>query len=78
MIWINTERLEAETEEEEKKDKGRVLRSERRTGRYLRRFALGPDIADDKVEAHFTDGVLHLSVPKQAPETPPKRQIDIK
>lgn len=71
--------IEAETtHQEEKKEKGRLLRSERRTGKYLRRFALGPGIADDGVEASFKDGVLRLSVPKQIPQTPESRNIEIK
>ncbi len=71
--------IEAQTSHEvTQKEKGQVLRRERRTGKYMRRFALGPDIDEEKVEANFTDGVLHLVVPKQKPQTPESRKIEIR
>lgn len=70
--------IEAQTSHEsEQKEKGQVLRRERRTGKYMRRFALGPDIDEQKVEASFKDGVLHLVVPRQAPQAPESRKIEI-
>lgn len=69
--------IEAESRQEEKQeDSGRVLRSERRYGKYMRRFALGPGVNDDNVSARFEDGVLHLTIPKQE-EAQEKKAIPI-
>lgn len=71
--------IEAETRQDEKKEEnGRLLRSERRYGKYLRRFALGPGVDEQNVAARLDNGVLHLTVPKQSPHTPEKRAIEIK
>jgi HSP20 family protein len=40
------------------------LRQERRTGKFTRSFTLPVQIEPNKVEAHFTNGVLELVVPK--------------
>ncbi|MFZ5724014.1 MAG: Hsp20/alpha crystallin family protein [Pseudomonadota bacterium] len=62
----------------ETKGEGLMIRRERRYGRYVRRFALGPDMQEDKVQAQFEDGVLSLSIPKAVPVTPEPRRIDIR
>ncbi|MFZ5757479.1 MAG: Hsp20/alpha crystallin family protein [Pseudomonadota bacterium] len=71
--------IEAENrrESEEKKD-GTVIRRERRYGRFVRRFALGPDVQEDKVEAKFEHGVLVLNIPKAVPVTVEPRRIAIR
>lgn len=71
--------IEAETRQEDKKEEnGRLLRSERRYGKYLRRFALGPGVDEKAVQARLENGVLHLTVPKQSPHPQEKRSIEIK
>lgn len=67
---------ENRSETEEKKD-GTVIRRERRYGKFLRRFAIGPDVQDDKVEAKFEDGLLKLVIPKSQPKNGEPRRIDI-
>ncbi|TMG53741.1 MAG: Hsp20/alpha crystallin family protein [Chloroflexi bacterium] len=47
------------------------LRQERRTGKFTRSFTLPVQIDPNKVEAHFTNGVLELAVPK-AESTKPR------
>lgn len=70
--------IEAETHlEEHLEENGRLLRSERRFGRYLRRFALGPGIDDGHVVAKLEDGVLHLTVPRKSPHSAERKTIDI-
>jgi len=64
------------SESEEKKD-GSVIRRERRYGRFLRRFAIGPDVQEDKVQAKYEDGLLKLVIPKVVPKGSEPRQIDI-
>lgn len=68
---------ENKSDSEEQKD-GQVIRRERRYGKFLRRFALGPDVQDDKVDARFEDGLLKLSIPKLRPKAGEPRTIDIR
>jgi len=70
--------IEAETESEEKQEeKGQIIRQERRYGKYVRRFGLGADVDDQRVEASFKDGVLSLRIPKAQPVEPESRRIEI-
>lgn len=68
---------ENKSETEEKKE-GQVIRRERRYGKFLRRFAIGPDVQDDKVDAKFEDGLLKLTIPKSQPKGSEARQISIR
>jgi HSP20 family protein len=45
-------------------EKDKVLRQERRFGRFHRAFALPDGIDDQNISAKFTDGVLDITVPK--------------
>jgi HSP20 family protein len=63
----------SETEEREAE---RVIRQERRFGKYLRSLRLGTDVDATRVEAVYRDGVLELSLPK-AEQSKPKK-IDVK
>ena len=66
----------AEKEEEtENKDK-KYLRRERSYGKYSRSFYLG-DIEEDGINAEFSNGTLHITVPK-VDENKDKKYIDIK
>ncbi|MEQ9463884.1 MAG: Hsp20/alpha crystallin family protein [Haliea sp.] len=70
--------LEAEASQSEKEEKGgRVIRQERRYGRYLRSFDLGGDVHDEDINASFKDGVLTLTAPKVKPNVPEPRRIEI-
>ena len=52
--------------------------SEREYGSFRRSFRLPPDSAEDKVEAHMKDGVLEITVPRQAKEAAGGRKIEVK
>lgn len=70
--------MEASHNEEKSEEKeGKVIRKERRTGRFVRSFTLGSDIQESDIKAAFKDGVLRLQVPKAQPHKPQARQIDI-
>ncbi|MCD6707921.1 MAG: Hsp20/alpha crystallin family protein [Thiobacillus sp.] len=56
---------ETKTEKEEKKDE-KVLRSERYAGKVARSFTLAHDIDEAKAQAKYKDGVLELTLPKEA------------
>ena len=70
--------LEAEAKQEDKEEKdGKIIRQERRYGKLVRSFDVGPDVSEDDVEAEFKDGVLKLKAPKREHVVPEKRQISI-
>lgn len=51
-------------EKKEEKDK-RHTRREYNYSTFSRSFTLPEDVKQDKIEARYTDGVLHLSLPKK-------------
>lgn len=70
--------LEAEVHREEKEEReGRVIRSERRYGKYMRSFSLGTDVSEEDIDATFKDGVLTLKAPKREPVVPASKRIEI-
>ena len=53
--------LEAENTQEEKEEKeGKIIRQERRYGKFMRSFNLGGEVQEEDIEASFKDGVLTL------------------
>jgi HSP20 family protein len=71
QLWITGEK------KEEKEEKGKTFhRMERRAGMFRRVFALPVEVAQEKIEARFTDGVLKVTLPK-ADKVAPK-QIEVK
>ncbi len=71
---VVTAEKEEKTEEENSEKK--YLRRERIYGKYSRSFYLG-DIDEEAIEAEYTDGTLHILIPK-INEEQNKRQINIK
>lgn len=70
--------IQAETHKEEKEEKeGKVIRQERRYGKYMRSFQVGDAVKQDDIKASFKDGVLHLRAPKVEPVTPEARRIKV-
>lgn len=61
---------ESKSEHEEKGDK--QIRSERRYGKFVRRFTLGTNVDEQGVVARFEDGILKLTVPKAKEQEPQK------
>ncbi len=62
----NTVSISAESKrEEETKEKGQVVRSERYYGSLYRSFSLGHDIDEGATTAKYVDGVLELTLPKK-------------
>jgi len=63
----NTVSISAESKrEEDVKEKGRVVRSERYYGTLYRSFSLAHDVDEAKASAKYVDGVLELTLPKKA------------
>ena len=70
--------LEAETRHEEKEEEaGKVIRQERRYGKFLRSFNLGSDVQESDIKASFKDGVLTLQAPKLVEKEVERRRIEI-
>lgn len=62
-------------DEEEKTDKGRLIRQERYTGSMQRSFYVGDGMTEEDVKAKFEHGVLRLSVPKQEQRKLPEKKV---
>jgi HSP20 family protein len=72
VLTINAETRYEHTD----KEKGRVIRQERRYGKYVRSMRLGGEVDEAKVSADYSDGILTLTLPKSE-EVKPKK-IDVK
>ena len=67
---------ESKSDTEEKAGE-RLIRQERRYGKYMRSLRLGADIDESKIKAGYKDGILEISLPK-AEEVKPKRiSVDV-
>jgi HSP20 family protein len=73
VLTINAE-SRAEAEE---KTGGRVIRQERRYGKYVRSMRLGSKIDESKVKASYKDGILELTLPKAEEVKPKKINVDV-
>ncbi len=70
--------IEAETRQEDKEEKnGKVIRQERRYGKFVRSFDLGNQVHEGDITANFDNGVLHLIAPKISEETLAPRRINV-
>lgn len=74
---VLTLKAEHQAEKEEKDEKKKYHLVERSYGTFMRRFALPFEADQDKVEAHFKKGVLHVFVPRSAQPEKATRKIAI-
>jgi HSP20 family protein len=71
--------IEASTEEEKtEEEEGKVIRKERRSGKFMRSFHLGADVEESDIKANFKDGVLKLTVPTAEKHAAKAKRIDVK
>lgn len=71
--------IEAETKQENTEEKdGKVIRQERRYGKFMRSFDLGPQVQESDISARFEDGILTLVAPKLPKESTPSKKIEIR
>ena len=70
--------IEASTEEEKTEEDGKVIRKERRSGKFMRSFNLGSDIKESDIKAKFKNGVLKLTVPTSEKQAAEPKRIDVK
>ena len=64
-------------EESERKDEGYIL-SERRYGAFRRRISVPEGVDPDRIEAKFANGLLTVTMPKDASSPARSRKIEIK
>jgi HSP20 family protein len=70
-LWITGEKRE------EKEEKGKTFhRVERRAGMFRRIFSLPVEVAEEKVDARFAEGVLKIILPKAERVAP--KHIEVK
>lgn len=70
--------IEAETKQENTEEKdGKIIRQERRYGKFFRSFDLGPQLHEKDIVANYTNGVLTLVAPKTSQEKTAARRIEI-
>lgn len=70
-------KIEASNEPDKEQSTDKVLRSERRFGKFVRSFNLGKDIDLAEINASFKDGLLILTVPKAKEQQPVVQKIEI-
>lgn len=70
--------ISAESRFENKEEKeGRLIRQERRYGKFVRSFNLGTDVKEEDIKAEFKNGLLTLNVPKTEEKSPVSKRIEI-
>jgi HSP20 family protein len=74
ILTINAKR---KSDDEEKDDKGRIIRRESQYGNYVRSMRLDTTIDVKHVKASYKDGILKLVLPKAEQAKPKKIEIDI-
>jgi|VirMetMinimDraft_7_1064189.scaffolds.fasta_scaffold35342_3 HSP20 family protein len=73
VLTIEACTQEEKTEEEE----GKVIRKERRSGKYMRSFNLGPNIKEADIKAKFKNGILNLTVPQAEEAVVEAKRIEV-
>ena len=70
--------LEAESKSESGEEvQGKMIRRERRTGKFKRTFNLGTEVSEADIKATFENGILQLRAPKLVEQPVEQRRIDI-
>ncbi len=62
-------------DKDEKDEQSGYIRKERWFGNCSRSFYVGESIQSDEIKARMEDGILHLTVPKEAKQLPQKNTI---
>ena len=68
---------EHHTDSEDKDDKKKYIRKERSEVSYQRSFDL-TGIDAEKLDAEYKNGILYVTLPKQQPETPTSKRLEVK
>jgi HSP20 family protein len=74
----DTLRISGEKKHENEEKKKNYHRCERYYGKFERSFNLGTEINNEKIEANFKDGVLHINLPKSESAKPKTIDVNVK
>ena len=74
----NTLTITGERKYEDKEEGTNCHRTERHYGRFERTFGLPETVEQEKVDANYNNGVLHLTLPKTEKALPKKVDIQVK
>ena len=74
-VQDNVLTIKGQREDEEKTNKQGYVRSERRSGQFVRRFSLPAGVSGNDINASVNDGVLTLRVPHVTQQEPTKIQV---
>lgn len=69
--------IHGERSREEKSEEGQFRRYEKSYGRFERSFQLPQNVAEDKVQARFENGVLEVFVPKVEAAKPKSVEVEV-
>lgn len=71
--------ISSETSEEKEEKEKRYTRREYSYNSFTRSFTLPEEVAKDKIEAGYTDGILNILLPKAAPTAKdPSQKVPVK
>ena len=73
VLSIEAENHQEETEEQD----GRIIRQERRYGKFIRSFNLGSDASEKDIKAKFKKGILMVKAPCTKQLAPESHRISI-
>lgn len=70
--------MEGERKAEQPGAQDTLYRQERDSGKFVRSVRLPFEVENDKVEAHYRNGILHITLPRSEATKPRKIQIEAK
>ena len=77
-IENNTLTISGERKQEFKTEEKGFERIERSYGKFFRAFTLPPNVDPAKIAAHYTNGVLNVTLPKKEEAKPKKVHVEVK
>ena len=70
--------ISVEKEMEKEEEMKNYTRKEYNYNQFMRSFTLPENISDDKIKAHYEDGILRLQIAKkELTKVPPKKEIAV-
>ena len=70
--------ISAENDNEVEEKEKNYIRKERHYGSFTRSFYVGDKVEMNDIKASMDNGILSITVPKEEPEEPEKKYIEIK
>ena len=77
-VYSKSVKVRQSRQESKEEKEGRVIRQERRYGKFTRSFNLGGNVSEEDISANFDNGILTITAPKVPEVTPQQRRIEVK